>query len=146
MSIELKDFNWDLVPVKTGVTANPAAGAASVATITVPAGKRWKVLRFFFSFVTAADVANRYVYASIKDDGTNVTDECISSIAQTASLTIYYGFGDHAAGGSLAGLVISVPWPEPVLEAGAIISIGYNSGAATDDMSAVRYAYQEVSA
>ena len=79
-------FNWDQIPVETGATADPAAGA-QLANIVVPAGKRWLFIGGYGSIVTDGTGANRYLYMTVKHDGTNTTVRFAHATAMTASLT-----------------------------------------------------------
>jgi len=62
--------SWDAIPVSTGATADPAAGASPVA-VTVSAGERWLLLGGICLATVSADVLTRNVQITVLGDGTN---------------------------------------------------------------------------
>ena len=138
-------FNWDSVPLKLGVTANPAAGA-NPASATVPAGKVWRVLAYSASLVTSADVADRYIYLSCTDGAGHVTYRVGEAVPQTASLTVQHTF--HPGAGN-SGAMAAATY-QTGIGTGLILMTGHTVGVvaagiqAADDWSAAYYIYQEI--
>ena len=60
------EFSWDKIPISQLATENPVAGA-EYADITVPTGKRWKVVGVLVNLVTDATVSNRTPQMYFKD-------------------------------------------------------------------------------
>ena len=145
---------WDLMPVISGATANPAAGA-NPNGFTVPAGKRYLFMGASFSLVTDANVANRTVSGTIAYDGGVIAHTAvISTTAQTASLTRYYSviaartYGEtySAALGGYYFLGMGAVGDGLELPPGAVLSLTVLSKQVGDDASATTYWYKEAPA
>jgi hypothetical protein len=76
--------------IRTIVGTDPAAGVEI--SETVPAGARWRLQTFGYTFVTDATVANRRPVFTV-DDGANVLWEDFVNVAQTATQTVKYRAG-----------------------------------------------------
>ena len=77
-------------PIRKIVTGgNPAAGAEI--SVTVPAGKWWKLLSVRFTLVTSAAAANRRPALAL-DDGTTEFMRWRTGVDQAASITRLYQF------------------------------------------------------
>jgi len=146
MSVDMKSFNWDLLPMMVTATANPAAGA-DAATIVVPAGKRWVVLSFSQSMVTAVAVANRYPYVQHRTAGGAILGQYMAATPQTASLTVGWSFGNNPAGGIVANNAFKCEsMPEFECAAGDLLNFYWLNLQAADDGGIVYCVYKEVSA
>ena len=135
---------WGQVAPKTGATANPAAGS-NPATLTVPAGKRWKLCAIYNRNVTSADVANR-VFTLTITDGTN-TVFVATQANQTASLN--YGYAGSIGLPYLAVTTNGngqIALPDIELGAGYTVAVSYTNLQAADDATALIYAYKELPA
>ena len=133
------EFSWDKVPVKTGATADPAA-QTNPAAITVT--KRWLLKRLYISYVSDANVANRYCSLSITD-GTNEIFAGNIIPPQTASLTCTHNFGQTPY---VNATLVTNNWaymPELELEAGSVITLTFSNKAAADNAGPLRYFYHE---
>lgn len=107
-------------------------------SITVPAGKVWKVLYAYASLVTTATVGNRQVQMDVQDDSANVLGQSSALNVQTASGTEYYHW--RSSRNTATEDVATEHWmPLPVeyLPAGYVMRI-YDSAAvdaAADDLT-----------
>jgi hypothetical protein len=138
------EFNWDAIPVKVGVTADPVAGSAPP-SVTVPSGKRWRLQSCQASITTDATVANRSMWVWIALDGTNYVYVSNSGLVITASQTKLQSFIRNSlitASGTQYGLHI----PDVELPAGAKFGIALNNLQAGDDVTAMTYYYKEAPA
>ena len=149
MTQDARAFNWDSIPVKTGVTANPAPNANPVG-FTVPASKRYLLTALEFTLVTDANVANRTISCVIAMDGTNNYMYVTTTTAQTATMTRYYRFdllktyGETYSGGFYMtglGLMNGLELP-----AGAVVTFAIASRQVGDDATATTYLYKEAPA
>lgn len=149
MSLKRDSFNWDILGLKQSTTANPAAGA-DPAAVTVPSGKRYLVLSAINTVTTDANVANRYPYLHIKNDGSASTAMYMAATPITASIAgQIVSFGGGAAGGAIgAGQVIAIPIPSGGVEvpAAGTIRVQYLNIQATDDAAAMTLIYKEAPA
>jgi hypothetical protein len=137
---------WDSYSVLTGVTADPAAGAA-VPTITVPAGKRWVFLGARVQLVDDATVANRYMYISIAHDGTNTDQRVQSPSAMVASYTSDWNFTPTNLASISNGADSQLGFGAGIeLAAGATVIISAVGLVAGDNFGVCRYYYKEAPA
>ena len=139
-----KEFvNWDQITIKSGATADPAAGA-QLASITVPAGKRWKFVSLEATLVTDATVATRYFLVTYYMDGTNITYQTLAGVNITASLTRVQSYvtGSFV---TTAGTEYGQHLPDIELPAGATITMVAIALVAGDNISAATYYYKEAS-
>lgn len=90
---ELDLMSWDCAPIKTGVTANPAAGD-DLPDISVPSDQEWLMELMYVPFNTAAPAANRYFTIQIKPDGTNIAQVIYPLTPQAGGVNRYYLIGD----------------------------------------------------
>jgi len=138
--------DWGAIPVSTGATADPAAGA-NPATITVPAGKRWQFIAWRAILVNDATVANRYLTATVTPDGTNYTRRFFSVQAQPASTTHIYVLhpgtpGEvYDAGNTWHTIGMGLSLLE--LSAGATITFATTGIVAGDNWGIAYYEYKE---
>jgi hypothetical protein len=149
MTQDARAFNWDSIPVKTGATADPAAGA-NPADVTVPAGKRYLLLAARNQIVCDATVITRYPTLLVLPDGTNEIRRYVGT-GSTASQTSnnLFEHGDHGSSGStgvgdcyVKGF--SVPGIE--IAAGGIFKLNYTNLQAADNAGVMRYEYKEAPA
>jgi len=141
------EFSWDALPVKVGVTADPAAGA-NPAAVTVTATKKWLLTSVYIaSMVTDANVASR-VASLVITDGTNTQAQFMYNSNQAASLTRQYNWAMGIGAAYLANTVINITLPGGGLElpAGWTFQVTFINIQAADDCGVVRYSYKEASA
>lgn len=141
----VKDKFDDMI-VRTGATADPAAGA-DPAAVTVTTGERWLLLSCACTMVTSADAANRYPYLVITHDGTNAIDRYMATTPTTASLTQTITFGGGATGGAIGdGLMYSIPIPVNGIEinSAGIFQVKFLNIQAADNCGVMRYAYKKL--
>ena len=140
--MKLSEHDWEKVPVKTGATANPAAGSNPVA-VTVAAGNRMLLLYLGNTIVCAAQEANRYVTLTITPDGTN--DIIVKrGTAATISMTRVSSFvkGTLNSGVINSAEVIGAGMPIE-LPTGGKFQITYQGIDAGDDPGPMYYVYKE---
>lgn len=77
--------------VKQVLSADPAAGAE--VTITVPAGREWRLMSGRVPLVTSATVANRRSHIVLDDGTASVHMRSPAGAVQAASVTLGYNFG-----------------------------------------------------
>ncbi len=141
-------FNWDAIPVKSGATADPAAGANPVA-LTIPAGKKWLFLGGRNTIVCSADAANRQPILDVRVDGTNQTwyirsgDVFIAT--DSGQVEILCGQQSREVLDRVAH-VIGIPAMGLELPAGATIQMTYVNIQAADNCGVFYYAYKEAPA
>lgn len=110
----------------------PAAGADW--TLTVPAGKVWRIRTIEADLVTSATVADRSVALSVSDGSTTFVRAAPAAV-QAASLTRHYCWWANAS--ALAfGSSISQPIPELVVPAGYVIAVATDNIDAGDQWAA----------
>jgi hypothetical protein len=134
-------FNWDSIPVKTGVTADPAAGA-QLAAVTVPASKRWRVTAMQCTLVAAAVVITRTPQLHIRMTGAAPDTFLATGHGVTTGETVEQSF----CAGSLvtaADSAAGVHFPVMELGAGAVFLIDYFNLQGADNISAMTYFYKE---
>jgi hypothetical protein len=135
-------FNWDSIPVRVGVTADPAAGA-DAAAVVVPAGKRWLFYGGVVQLVAAAVAITRTYYMWVTDatsgfliyisaGGLGITTGQTKQQSWTANSLL-------TAAGTQYGMHI------PLLEmpAGTSITIPLTNIQGADNMTAFTYWYKE---
>jgi hypothetical protein len=88
---------------------DPPAG--SEISETVPTGARWRLLSMYFTLITNAMVANRYVNL-LFDDGTAIFARTSCGYSQAAGLSEVYSALPHSQRGDL-GYVIGTPLGVP---------------------------------
>ena len=141
-------FYWDKVPMSTGVTNDPAAGA-NHATVTVPDGVRWRLHSFCGTLVSSATGGNRYPRIWTTIDGTIVNLFAGTANAQTASLTVPWIFrigqtigttSTLSTVGTQVGLGLT---PIDLMEGATIVQSTSGLVAAEDDWGIATYEYQE---
>jgi hypothetical protein len=140
VSIEAGKFNWDAIPVKTGVTADPAAGA-QIASVTVPAGKRYLLISMQATCVADATVQTRTPNTSIYMDGTVIAFTSANGLGVTASQTKVQSFMANGINVSTTQYGLYIPLLE--LPAGAKFEISYYLLQAGDNLTAMTYFYKE---
>jgi len=124
--------------------ANPAAGADF--TVTVPAGKFWRVLSVSAQLVTDATVAARGPKLAL-DDGTTIFYECVNSgTGQAASSTCQYSFAPGCSmetASPASGVFKNFPIPECILMAGYRLRMITGAIQVGDQWSAIRVLVDE---
>ena len=125
-----------------------AAANDSDKTLTVPAGKAWRVSAIHVTLVTTATVGNRQVDILITDGSDNLLMKYQAGAVQAASLTRVYCFAPlhPQETGFTATIMLRALASELILPAGYKIRI-YDSAAidaAADDMT-VRALVEEMS-
>lgn len=138
---------WEWLPVKTGVTADPAAGADPVA-VTVPAGKRWLILIVSSQLVNDATGITRYPYLEVMSDGINVDARYMQSVgltaSQTGNFTVVSGATNMSiAVGATVYQIAGIPGVGIELMAGASFRIRAFNLQAGDNWGVERYLYKE---
>ena len=140
--IERGHFDWDAIAIKAGTTADPAAGA-QLATITVPANRRWQFWGIELVLVADAGGADRsFVGQLLIAGGSYTTYQTNAGVAIAATQTKLQSF---IAGSLLttAGTQYGMHIPLIELPAGAKITIYCSNLAAGDNISAATYWYKE---
>jgi len=146
MSVDMKSFNWDALPVKTGATADPGA-ATDPAEITF--AKRTLFMGGRCSIVRDATPANIYAYLNIKRDATNVDNALWHGTAITANQTVAV---DICAGVvnfvAVSGNnnVMGIPSPGIEIPAGGKLQLKFFGIQGADNVGVFRYAYKEAPA
>ena len=137
---------WDLMPVISGATADPAAGA-SPAAVTVPAGKRWLLIGGACVYDVSADAATRLPAVVIKSDGTNTTGQYVAgAVVANEDSTISFGAGVASADLSSAGTVsITIPVGLEIA-AGGTFQLVIAAIHANDNAGPLYYYYKEAPA
>lgn len=110
----------------------PAAG--SDWTVTVPAGKVWRVLSVRASLVTSATVANRAPALTVSD-GSAVFLTVPAPAVQAASLTGVFDWYEYASAQAV-GNVQAAALPELIIPAGFVLASSTAAIAAGDQWSA----------
>lgn len=114
------------MPLTTKVESNPGAGAE--ATVTVPAGKWWRVYAIHLKLVTSATVANR-IARLIFDNGTNPIYKASNDLAHAATQTTEYSFTRAStADAAQAAASVARVYPIPDL----VLAPGYRVRTVTD--------------
>ena len=138
------DVDWDKIPVSEGTLAQPALGA-QYATVTVPAGKRWRFLSMYTPVDTSG--AGDWYPSYTIDSGTNghILWYDIATVAAAASTsTVGIGGYLHRAISGGTKLILPIPSRGVVMEASYRIVFG---GVSADDRwAAGYYHYQEAPA
>lgn len=139
-----KTFSWDSIMPKNGVTLNPAINNFP-ATVTVPAGKKWKLLSVSFSLVTSAVAGNRYAQLDLDFDGVNSFGAYISSYAHVASTQMGYSFLPGAGTDIIPAPNgrVTIGIGPIILPSGASFVAGWANLQAGDDASPMNYSYLE---
>ena len=75
--------------------AQPSAGAEQI--LTVPSGKRWRVISLHNALITSAAAANRQVSMNLKDDTGAVVAKSQAIVNHAASLTKQYDWSNGVA-------------------------------------------------
>jgi hypothetical protein len=141
--IETGKFNWGAIPVKTGVTADPAAGANPVEITFVG---RCLFISGSNTIVCDATVVNRRATLAVKRDATNIDQTLWQGTAITASQTTVTNI--------VRGVVSSVPVLNSQhvfgvdgqgieMPAGGKIQLVYDGLQAGDNAGVFRYSYKE---
>jgi len=117
-------------------------------TITVPAGKVWRVLYAFASLISTATVGNRQMQMDVQDDSSNVMGQSSALNVQVASVTENYHWrmSRNTATEDVA-TEHYMPLPAEYLPAGYVMRI-YDSAAidaAADDLT-IRVLVEELDA
>lgn len=114
------------------------ANQSSRTVLTVPTGKKVKVVSIYASLQSTATVGNRTMRVLIRHDGTNDSGGSQTMGNQAASLTYLYQWFPGASA-VVSGTVQQAPIPDVILPAGAIIIVKDTAAidAAGDDMITV---------
>jgi len=144
MTQDARAFNWDSIPVKTGSTADPAAGA-QLAAITVAAGKRMILYSMEATIVADATVATRIFFAYIRINGADTTYASLGGLNITASQTKLQSFMANSLV-ITAGTQYGMHIPLMELPAGATILMYAVALQAGDNIGAMTYTYKEAPA
>jgi len=135
---------WDSLPMKVGLTADPAAGA-QIADIVVPAGKRWRVFEIQATLVASAAVANRYYTLQMYLDGVNASFVGLNGLVITASQTRVQSWMANS-GLQTAGTEYGLSYPDIEIPAGGLIRLVISALDGGDNSSAATYYYKEAPA
>jgi len=141
-------IDWSAIPVKVGVTADPAAGSPA-ADITVPMGKRWLLLGIRTRIACDATVANRYCNIFVMPDGTTTFIRVSPGVAVAASqtATVWCARMQSAQyNESSGGWTYVANGIESDVPAGGIVRVQWTNLQAGDNIEAVSYIYKEAPA
>ena len=146
MAIDAESVNWGRLQVDNDATADPAAGS-DPATVTVPTGKKWRLLSVYGSMTTDANVIDRYIRLKITN-GANIVSIFGNGEAHQASLqrpfTFAPGLPNALVATTTIGHLCAIPEGGIELPGGYTFQVQFDNIQAGDDCTAVRYQYKEM--
>lgn len=129
--------------------AGTVPGAGAEVQETVPAGKRWRILAFSATLITAVAVANRLLRMATNDGVNAIIRGPYSPSVQAASLSYIYQWQPGIPEVAVRGALNLVAIPQPI---GYFLDAGHKFGTSTDLLQAadqwsqIRYLVEEYDA
>jgi len=113
-------------------------------TFTVPKGKAWKILYGFITLTTTADVGNRRIAVSVRDENNNILYDIRSLNVQIASTTENYALGQFGENVETLAQRHLLPIPvNLILDSGFDINIADPGDIEDADDMIVRFVVEE---